>query len=235
MNRAAVDIFHAMMKKGWIDRRENPAIWAQYEEPEVLEDLEVLKAGMQFDIVRAGDRAYLVPTQDNDLFLKNNMDFRNDTSNQARLKDLYLMNYLAIYLLYLFFSGDDTDPQVRTLMSKEAVIEEFTKHCKNTEVENLDEAREGTDYSENFRMLASDWLSKIDGDVGSWKLEHRYGILNRLLNKFKADGLMEESTDNTIRPSRKLKDLMPYVLRKSRIQEIQNWVKETADGTDQEA
>ena len=74
MNRNTVKVFHALMKNGWIDRETDPVSWSEYENDEVQEELEDFKTVLGFDLIRVSDRLYLVPTQDNDLFLKNNQD-----------------------------------------------------------------------------------------------------------------------------------------------------------------
>jgi hypothetical protein len=66
----------------------------------------------------------------------------------------------------------------------------------------------------------------VDGEVKSTKFDNKFGIVNRILNKYKADELFDVGEDDLIRPTRKMKDLMPYFLRKDRIAEIQNWIKE---------
>ena len=68
-------------------------------EQEMAATIEAMKEGLSFELIRSGDRLYLVPTQDNDLFLKNNVDFRRDikADNEVRTRDLYLMNYFSIY------------------------------------------------------------------------------------------------------------------------------------------
>ena len=121
MNRKTVEVFHALMKNGWIDRREDHIVWSYADDVEVQEELEEFKAVMGIDLFRAGDRLYMIPTQDNDLFLKNNVDYRRDikADNTVRTRDLYLMNYLSIYLIYLFFNGEGSDPLCRGFISKE--------------------------------------------------------------------------------------------------------------------
>ena len=227
MKKQTVEIFHALMKKGWIDRSENVDVWRYYEDPDVQEEMEIMKEGLSFELIRSGDRIYLVPTQDNDLFLKNNFDFRKDISanNDVRTKDLYLMNYFSIYLIYMFYHGEDTDPKCREFISKEDAIKEFSDHCKIC-IKGAESA-EQTDYSDNFIQLANTWLSKTEGATDSLKFNERFGILNRLLIKFNAehDDLFYVETGN-IRPSRKLDNLMPYFLRKDRIIEMQEWIKE---------
>ena len=227
MKRNTVEVFHALMKKGWVDRRDNPEIWSMLEDQDVLEELDDFKAGMGIDIIRVGDRIYMVPTQDNDLFLKNNVDYRSDISagNEVRTRDLYLFNYLSIYLIYLFFSGEGSDPCSREFLKKSELVSLFTTHCENVTSDVIGE-RSQTEYSDNFIALANAWLSKLDGDPTSKKFDQKYGIVNRLMVKYKNDELFELSEDDLIRPTRKLKDLMPYFLRKDRVSDIQNWIKE---------
>lgn len=227
MKKQTVEVFHVLMKKGCIDRSENTDVWRYYEDPDVQEELETMKDGLGFELVRSGNRVYLVPTQDNDLFLKNNVDFKRDISagSEARARDLYLMNYFSVYLLYIFYHGDGTNPGSRDFISKEDAIKEFSNHCRAC-VKGADDAQQ-TDYSDNFLQLANTWLSKTDGAADSMRLGERYGVLNRLLVKFNAehDDLFFMESGN-IHPSRKLDDLMPYFLRKDRIGEIQGWIKE---------
>lgn len=226
MKKQTVAVFHALMKKGWIDRSAGADFWRYCEDPEVWEELETMKDGLGFELIRSGDRVYLVPTQDNDLFLKNNVDFRKDIgTNDAKIRDLYLMNYFSIYLLYLFYHGEGNDVKCREFISREDAIKEFSEHCRAC-IKGAESA-EQTDYSDNFLWLANTWLSKIDGSQDSRKLGEHYGILNRLLVKFDADhdDLFHLESGN-ICPSRKLDDLMPYFLRKSRIAEMQEWIKE---------
>lgn len=225
MNRNTVEVFHALMKKGWIDRREDAVMWSFAEDPEVLEELEDFKEVMGIDLFRAGDRLYMIPTQENDLFLKNNVDFRADISTQARSRELYMLNYLAIYLIYLFFSGEGRDPRCRDFITKEEFIAQFTSHCKSVEAAGVEGEDKEKDYSTNFIQLASGWLSKIDGPEDSTKLDCKYGLVNKLLIKFRKDEIFDVE-DGQIKPTRKMRDLMPYFLRKDRITEIQNWIKE---------
>lgn len=227
MKKQTVEVFHALMKRGWIDRSENADVWRYCEDPDVQEEMETMKDGLSFELIRSGDRIYLVPTQDNDLFLKNNVDFRKDISanNDVRTRDLYLMNYFSIYLIYLFYHGEGSDPKCREFISREDVVKEFSDHCRAC-IKGAESA-EQKEYSDNFIQLANTWLSKTDGAIDSLKFNERYGILNRLLIKFNAehDDLFYLESGN-IRPSRKLDNLMPYFLRKDRIIEMQEWVKE---------
>ncbi len=228
MKQQTVAVFHVLMKKGWIDRSENPEIWWAYGDTDVREELETLEEGLSFELIQSGDRVYLVPTQENDLFLKNNVDFRKDISadKDVKTRDLYLLNYLSIYLIYLFYHGEGADPKCREFISKEDAIQAFSNHCKSC-VNSTDSGAEQDDYSENFIQLANAWLSKTDGATDSRRFGEKYGMLNRILIKFGKDrDDLFSAEAGVIRPTRKLDNLIPYFLRKERIAEIQNWIAE---------
>jgi hypothetical protein len=232
MNRSSAEIFKKLLKKGWLDRRDDALIWNALDDEEVISDIDVLKSAFCFDTLRVGDRFYLIPTQDNDLFLKNNVDYRKDikAGNETRTRDLYLLNYLAIYVIYLFFKGEGSNSQCREFITKEELIVQFTKHCLETE---STDAENQNDFSESFVALAQDWLSKTEGNLDSTKVTtEKYGVVNKILLKLKADSLFEE-IEGKILPTRKMIDLIPYWLRKERIKEVSIWIEEVeADAAD---
>ena len=94
----------------------------------------------------------------------------------------------------------------------------------------VDGEKKADDYSDNFLLLANDWLSKKEGDSASRRIEDRYGVINKILLKFDKDDLFVDA-DGRIKPSKKTKDLMPYVLRKDRVQMINQWIEEEQDAT----
>lgn len=232
MNRSSAEIFKKLLKKGWLDRRDDALIWNALDDEEVISDIDILKAAFCFDTLRVGDRFYLIPTQDNDLFLKNNVDYRKDikAGSETRTRDLYLLNYLAIYIIYLFFKGEGSNSQCREFITKEELVVQFTKHCLETE---STDAENQNDFSESFVALAQDWLSKTEGNLDSAKVTtEKYGVVNKIMLKFKADGLFEE-VEGKILPTRKMIDLIPYWLRKERAKDINMWIEEVkADAAD---
>ena len=227
MNANALKLFHELMKKGWVDRNETGILWNYAEDTDARDELDQMGKELGFEILQAQDRIYMVPTQDNDLFLKNNVDFRSDikATNEVKSRYLYLLNYLAIYILYLFFRGEGNDAQIRDFITKEELIKEFSEHCQSVTREDISEDDLTDDYSENFLLLAEDWLSKKEGDATSRKMEDRYGVVNKILLKFKVDELFTVDDSNIIRPTKKTKDLMPYVLRKDRVRMINSWIE----------
>ncbi len=153
------------------------------------------------------------------------MDYRRDirTKKEVSLRDLYLLNYLAIYLLYLLFHGEGSGAGTRDFITKEDFILLFNQHCESVTKTDLNDETVLANYSENFLQLAHMWLGKIEGEYDSRKMAEKYGCINRLLAKFRADGLFEEQGED-IHPTDRLRDLMPYFLRKSNLTAINNWI-----------
>ena len=233
MNQTTLTAFHQLMKRGLIDRRENAPAWESWMDPDAQGELEKMGEELGFDLFRTGDRVYLVPTEHNDLFLKNNVDYRRDikAGNDVRLGDLYLLNYLAVYMVYLFFHGEGANPMTREFITKEDFLAAFSEHCKGAAEASEREDLPQTEYGENFRLLAVTWLNKLEGDPDAKAMNTRYGCLNRILLKFRADELFEADSEQRIRPTRKLTDLMPYFLRKNRVAEIHAWMEQAdSDG-----
>jgi len=234
MNKSALKLYHELMKKGWIDRDDNSILWGFVEDPEARDELDQMGAELGFEIIPAQNRIYMVPTQDNDLFLKNNIDYRSDikAGNDVRTRDLYLLNYLAIYILYIFFKGEGSEALVRDFITKEELIKEFTDHCLSVTQKGVDGEDKAEDFSESFYMLAEDWLGKKEGDPTSRRVDDRYGVVNKIILKLRADDLFVEGDDGRVAPTKKTKDLMPYVLRKERVQVINAWIEGDSHATD---
>ncbi|HOO07832.1 MAG TPA: DUF6063 family protein [Ruminococcus sp.] len=232
MKQETATLFYTLMKKnGWIERTVDPQAWEYWQDTEVQSELETLGSEIGFEMYPAGGKVYLIPTQDNDLFLKNNVDYRTDikADNDVKLRHLYLLNYLAIYLLYLLFRGEGSNAVALPFITKEKLIEQFNQHCSNVTRKEFDEGSVQAEYSESFLQLANMWLGMTEGEPKSRKMAEKYGCINRLLGKFRADGLFEDQ-DDIIHPTDKLKDLMPYFLRKSRITDINHWIAQEQEG-----
>ena len=81
-------------------------------------------------------------------------------------------------------------------------------------------------------MLAEDWLGKKEGDPASRRVDDRDGVVNKIILKLRADDLFVEGDDGRVVPTKKTKDLMPYVLRKERVQVINAWIEGDEHATD---
>jgi len=181
MNKKTITVFHALMKKGWIERQADHEVWNYSMDSEVVDELELFQEELGFELHRIRDRLYMIPTQDNDLFLKNNDDFKKDVGgNEIRNRDIYLMNFMAIYLLYLFFNSEISGKQIRILISEEDYISELNNYFSRYE-KNDNASSEMLDYSESFLTLCNDWLTKTEGEYDNRKMTTKYGMVNKLM------------------------------------------------------
>lgn len=226
MNKKTITVFHALMRKGWIERQADHEIWNYSMDSEVVDELELFQEELGFELHRIRDRLYMIPTQDNDLFLKNNDDFKKDVGgNEIKNRDIYLMNFMAIYLLYLFFNSEISGKQIRILISEEDFISELNNYFSRYE-KNDTASSEMLDYSESFLTLCNDWLTKTEGEYDNRKMTTKYGMVNKLMVKLKTDDIFTIDDNRIIKPTQKCKDLMPYFLKKDRIMKINNIIKE---------
>ena len=219
MNRETGMVFRQLMQRGWIDRSADTASWEAFMNTEVQDELSILGEEIGYDLFHTGDRVYLIPTDDG-ILQKNNADLRRDVKGQSTDKEnIYLISYLAMFVLYIFFRGEDERVN-RNLITKEDLITEFTEHCKQCiSVNKTEESDE--QYSRSFMALAQRWIAKTTGEKDSQSFSDKYGCIFRLMAKFKADDLFVEGQGDTIRPTQKTKDLMPYLMRKGRLKEIE--------------
>lgn len=231
MNPKAVRIFKIFIKnEGCFRRQDDPLLWDSFEDEDVLCALDILKAELDFDIHRVGNRAYLIPNQENELFSQTNADFRRDikASPDQKIIDLYLLNYLCVYLLYEFFHGEGSEPLTRDFILRDDFIELFTNHCKQVCSSELDVESSELEYGINFQKLAQIWLGKKYGDPDSRVFTNMTGCLNRIMIKLKQEGLFFVE-DDKITPTQKAKDLMPYFLRRERVVTIHQYLEEHKD------
>ncbi len=226
MNVNTIKVYKELMrnkggKGGCISRDNNPDLWELIRDDEVRNELELMCSELDLEIIEVPNRLYIVPTLENDLVKKTNVDFRREikASSEYTNKDLYLINYLSMFILFLFFNGEDNELCTKTVMLKADIIREFDNHCQ----EAVKKHEEGNvDYSDSFVKLATEWLAKIEGDADTLARNYKYGILKKVMLKFSAENLFDDDGDR-IKPTIKLKDLMPFVLRKERVVDVNNW------------
>ena len=235
MNPKTIRVLKALLKQGMLNRSSDYELWSDLQQPEVQDELELLKRELDFDLWGTASRCYLIPNQDNTLFLQNNMDFRRDVraNSEFRQPDLYLLNYLSIFLLNEFFKGEGTDPQVRDFIEPEEFLSLFTSHCDHIlgEEKTAEEAERRDSLT--FLQMARRWNALVYGEVGD-KSRHttKRGCLGMVLVKLKKEDLFVE-LDGKIRPTEKCRDLMPYFLRRERVQAIHAFLKgEEQDAAD---
>lgn len=219
MNIKTAKIFKSLLTNGYIEKDTDPEIFSFYYEEEVSEELDILQQEFDFTLLRAGRRIYLIPNQSNELFLQNNSDFKKSVGSDAKLLDIYLYNYLAVFILHSMYGGEGNNLATREMFTVQRMIGEFSEHCEQirSEADSFENASDK--YSVEFLKIADKWLSKR-GDTDSTAIDTKYGTIMRIIRKFRDEELIYESEAGVYKPTRKLSDLMPYFLGEQRVKEV---------------
>ena len=216
MKPETLRLFAKLMDKGYITREQDTSYYEYYYDPEVNSELAIMGQELDFTIYRTNGRLYLLPDMNNELFSQDNRDFRRSVGNE-RLEELYLLNYMAMFLLHELYGGKGNTLQTRYYIKESDFLNEFTKHCEQVRSEGEDLTNASKRYSIDFLRLADNWLAKRVDESNSSDTKH--GCFMKIIRKFRDEELLYEA-DGVWKPTVKLGDLIPYYLSQSRIAEI---------------
>lgn len=225
MNIKALNVFKELLKKGYISRIENPNTFADYRDNEVRDELDIMKRELDFDLHDVNGRVYLIPLQENELFSQGIADIRSSLGSDAVNLDVYLNNYISMYLIYLFFHGENATPESRESITVNEFIKELDHNMRQaTDNKDISEENEKR-YGINFIKIAETWLGKIYGEADSKRLDDRVGFVRKAFIKLRDEELFVIESNDMIKPTQKLKDIMPYYISQSRVEQINNIFK----------
>ena len=216
MKPESLKLFAKLMEKGYITREQNPSYYEDYCDAEIASELAVMEQELDFTLYRTNGRLYLLPNPSNELFSQNNSDFRRSVGNE-KLEELYLLNYMAIFLLHELYGGKGNTLQTRYYIRECDFLDDFTKHCEQVRAEGEDMKNAAAQYSMDFLRLADNWLAKRGDESISSDTKH--GCFMKIIRKFRDEDLLYDA-DGVWKPTVKLNDLMPYYLSQNRIAEI---------------
>ena len=216
MKPETLRLFAKLMDKGYITREQDTSYYEYYYDPEVNSELAIMGQELDFTIYRTNGRLYLLPDMNNELFSQDNRDFRRSVGNE-RLEELYLLKYMAMFLLHELYGGKGNTLQTRYYIKESDFLNEFTKHCEQVRSDGEDLTNASKRYSIDFLRLADNWLAKRVDESNSSDTKH--GCFMKIIRKFRDEELLYEA-DGVWKPTVKLGDLMPYYLSQSRIAEM---------------
>lgn len=218
MNVKTLKVFRELLKSGYIAKEDEPELFTSLYESDVSDELDLLQQEFDFTLYKTGGRIYLIPNQTNDLFAQNNADLKRSVGSDAKLDDIYMFNYFAIFILYSLYGGSGNNLVTREFFKVSDMIEEFTEHCQHIRSEAADFEIACEKYSMDFLRLADKWLSKRSEIEKSG--DTMYGTIMKIIRKFEYEELLRKTETDTYEPTRKLNDLMPYFLSQQRVSEI---------------
>lgn len=216
MKPETLRLFAKLMNKGYITREQEPAFYENSCDAEISEELAVMEQELDFTLYRTNGRLYLLPNPTNELFSQNNKDFRRSVGNE-KLEELYLLDYMAMFLLHELYGGKGNTLLTRYYIKESDFLNKFTKHCEQVRAEGETLKHASAQYSLDFLRLADSWLAKRGGESNS--IDTKHGCFMKIIRKFRDEELLYES-DGVWKPTMKLNDLMPFFLAQSRISEI---------------
>ena len=216
MRPESLRLFAKLMEKAYITREQDSSYYEDYCDAEIAAELAVMEQELDFTLYRTNGRLYLLPNPSNELFSQDNSDFRRSVGNE-KLEELYLLNYMAIFLLHELYGGEDNTLQTRSYIKESDFLDEFTQHCEQVRSEGEALKNAAAQYSMDFLRLADNWLAKRGDESNS--VDTKHGCFMKIIRKFRDEELLYDA-DGVWKPTVKLNDLMPYYLSKNRIAEI---------------
>ncbi len=196
MRPESLKLFAKLMENGYITREQSPAYYEYYNDPEIASELAIMEQELDFTLYKTNGRLYLLPDPNNELFSQDNNDFRRSVGNE-KLEELYLLNYMAIFLLHELYGGKGNTLQTRYYIKESDFLSEFTKHCEQVRSEGESLKNASAQYS----------------------VDTKHGCFMKIIRKFRDEELLYDA-DGVWKPTVKLNDLMPYYLSQTRITEI---------------
>ena len=220
--QTALKVFRALLENGQLDRDSNEELFIEYMNPEVLEYLNHFEEEMDCRIHRYGNTIYLIPSFDNKLLGFRSKDLREWFGSNARLSDVFLMDYIVMYILYLFYAGKNKNPKQREFLRLSSLLDELDRRFLNIlSADREDMLKMEEQYSINFVRISEIWVSKKGFEEK--KLNTKMGMILRVCRLLELERLIRIVDDEKeIRTTRKLDDLMiNYYLNDNRVLEIQ--------------
>lgn len=219
--QTALKVFRTLLENGQLDRDANEELFIEYMNPEVQECLNQFEEEMECRIVRYGNIIYLIPSCENKLLGYRTKDQREWIGANARLSDVFLMDYIVMFILYLFYAGKNKNPKQREFLRLSTLVEELDRRFAGIlSTDREDMAMLEEQYSINFLRIAELWVSKKVFEEK--KLNTKMGTILRVCRLLELESLVRiVDDDKEIRTTRKLDDLMiNYYLNDNRVQEV---------------
>lgn len=210
-----------------MDRETDSNLFIDYLDAEVQEALNDFEGEMGCKILKLNNSLYLLPDFDNSLLGFRNKDFKEWLGSGARLNDIYLSNYITMFIFYKFYNGKNKNPKQREFLGVMTLIEDLDQRFQSILAKGKEDiAEKEEELGLNLATIAEGWQQRlvIDETKRSTKLNFVIRICS-MLEQEKLIRLLENKKE--IRTTKKLDDLMNhFYLNDSRINEINAIFKE---------
>lgn len=219
MNHRALAILKKFLKDGYLFREESSTLFSYFREVEIREVLYQMENELDFFLYETNGRVYMIPSVDNEIFIQDAADIKSSLWSDGKNIDLFLNNYIVMFILYLFYRSENNDPKSLEFLLVKDLIQALDERMQG--ILSRQEEIIGDDKGINFMDIALAWDAKLYGELGSLRKNEKMGCINKACIKLKNEGLIKTyDNEMQIKTTRKLDDLMPYYLSENRVKFI---------------
>lgn len=227
--RESMRILKHLIINNSINDRDDAELFDLASREDIREELDVMSEEWDFTLVRTFHDIYIVPLPDNEMFNMRFMDFRESIATNAKKVEAYLQCYIIMVILWMFFGGRNSDPQLtNSLRIRDIVLKLDERFSDEQKAAKKEEAQI------DFHKIADKW----NGNVykGEGRKQSKIELVKTACRILVRNELVIFADDeDEIRCRKRLSDLMKnYYLSDKRISEINRlFEKEDENANDQ--
>ena len=196
------------------------ALLADYQTPEVRNELDVWSEELGFTLIEIRGKVYLIPNTDSELLSYTIRDVRESESKGDRMIEAFLQCYITMTILWMLYGGKNNNPKRSVFLQIKDIVAALDGRLSNITAPEMDILE--TEYEINITQIASYWSAlPVDDEQ---KRKTRVGSILRACRLMERQRLLIILDDKReIRPTERLDDLMiGYYLDMRRVGEIHN-------------
>lgn len=221
--RKAFVLYMSLIEKSKITKKDNPEIFADFDDPEVSYITRIFEEESGVMILRTGDALYFTPRTDNKFLgftneeLRDKMGFSNNT-------ELYVGYIVILSIIIKFFNGENYNNKVRSMLKVEELEGFITAKLESyNSMENSEETDEALNF--NFGSVSKLWLDlpTYDEKIKNFGQSKgtRISFIYRTLKFMQEQGLANIDNDSEIYTTEKFDTLIiSYYPESTRKKEI---------------
>ncbi|NSW89815.1 MAG: hypothetical protein HPY74_03865 [Firmicutes bacterium] len=228
--RKAFRIFLRLLEKSEMKKSDDPALFNDYDDPEVSHLMHLLEEEAGIMIIRAGDILYYSPHIDNRLLGFTNEELRNALriSNNT---ELYVVYIIILAIIIKFYNGENYNNKCRTMLKVEELENYITQKMENiSQLEEEEREKVDRELSYNFSSAARFWLNlpAYDEKIVQYSLSTgtRISYIFKTIRFLREQGLVNIDNENEIFTTSKMDALiMGYYPENTRKKEILSFIE----------
>jgi len=154
--RESMRILKHLIINNSINDRDDAELFDLASREDIREELDVMSEEWDFTLVRTFHDIYIVPLPDNEMFNMRFRDFRESIATNAKKVEAYLQCYIIMVILWMFFGGRNSDPQLtNSLRIRDIVLKLDERFSDEQKAAKKEEAQI------DFHKIADKWNGNV--------------------------------------------------------------------------